>query len=413
MKFNFLTYGCKVNRYETELIRQELLKRGVTEGGDADCYLINTCTVTGKIDNEILRKVKQLKAAGKTVIVTGCLASAAGIEKLKKYADFIIPNADKFKPSAYPVLVDRLTGEADSVLTGFSGRSRAFAKLESGCNRFCAYCEVPYVRGSAIASRDALQVVEEVKALTDNGFSEIVLTGVNLGLYGAEKNDKNALARLVEKLITIEGLGRLRLSSIGPNETTGELIDAVAGSGGKVCPHFHMSLQSGDEAVLRRMNRNYTAKEFEEKTGVILSKLPLCALTTDIIAGFPGETAKEHKNTLAFVSRVAFTRLHVFPYSDRPDTKASKMQGKLDEAVKKERVKELIALGKEKEKEFISKNLGLSRGVLVEEEGDGEYMTGYTDNYIKVLFEGKKEMAGKLQEVKLVSMKQGKVYGEI
>lgn len=419
MKIGFLTYGCRSNRWETERIRQSLLGGGLDEscGDDADAVVINSCTVTGKIDRDILRRIKQLKKGNKKVILTGCMAERTdqGSAELKKYADLIIPNSKKFSVSSYGFtgLLPAAGPREDAVLRQFSGRDKAFVKIEEGCDNFCAYCEVPYVRGSLIRSRAAAEIKEEIGALSGAGYREIVLTGINLGYYGREKKESGALAGLLAELLKVRGDFRLRLSSIGPGEADPELIDLMAVSGGRICPHLHLSLQSGDEKVLKAMNRNYTLKEYKEKLDHAVSRVPGMAITTDIIAGFPGETGEEHKNTCGFLSENGFTRLHVFPYSDRPDTKASKMKGKISEVIKKQRVKELIAIGKKKEKEFAEKNIGVKRTALAEGGVKNGFMTGYTENYIKVVFKAGGDMAGRFVTVVVEKVEGGRVMARV
>lgn len=415
MKVAFLTYGCKANRYETEMIRQKLLDAGLQEDEEAEIYVINTCTVTGKIDSEILRKIKQLKSRGSVKIaVTGCLVERKDLEVtgLSKYADLIIPNNKKFDLDSYGV-VNAAVLPGAGILRQFSGRDKAFVKIEDGCDNFCAYCEVPFVRGSEVKSRDKGEIVTEVKTLAAAGFEEIVLTGINLGYYGKEKKDKRAFLSLLEELVAAIGRGRLRLSSAGPGEISNELIDFMAASNGKICPHLHMSLQSGDASVLKAMNRNYTPPEFEEKMNYALSKMSHMAITTDVIAGFPGETEEQHKSTCVFIEKHGFTRLHVFPYSDRPGTKASKMEGKNSTEVKKRRVKELIKIGVKKEKQFAERNIGAKRVALAESGEKDGLITGYTENYIKVFFKAPAESTGKLVPVVVEKVEGGKVYAKI
>jgi len=403
MRISFLTYGCKVNRYETELIRQEILASGFQAEEDADkadCVIINTCTVTGKIDSEIRRKAAGLKEKGKKVIITGCLPKSSGARDYVSSADLIVQNEDKFNLSSYyPVLGKFDYHESVTGLSDFSGRSRAYAKAVTGCNRFCSYCEVPHVRGSVIISRPEADILAEIRVLSHKGFREIVLTGVNLGLYGTDTGHR--LSELLKRAChEIDGC-RLRLSSIGPRETTNELIDAVkeGAAEGKICPHFHMSLQSGDPGILMAMKRNYTPDIFMERLNRITQSMPLCGITTDIIAGFPGETDVQHKNTLEFIQKAPLSRLHVFPYSDRPDTEASAMEGKLPDSIKKKRVREIMELGSLKELEFAKANSGRILKVLVENDSDKGMLTGYTENYLKVVFEGDSALAGELADV--------------
>ncbi len=405
------TYGCKVNSYETEVIRQQIKNIDFKEFKGADIHIINTCTVTKKIDREIFRKIKQLKKGGGKVILTGCLVERKDREAMDilSLADKVIANNEKFKLGN---LINR-TIDNKPVLYGFSGRDRAFIKIEDGCNNYCSYCEVPFVRGNIIKSREINDVKQEFINLIEAGFNEVVLTGVNLGFYGREKNECNGLYQLLNELLEIKSQTRIRLSSIGPKELSDDIINLIAESGGRICPHIHLSLQSGDEKILKLMNRNYSLNEYGEKVKKIISKIPLCGITTDIIAGFPGETEREFQNTFNFIKELPFSRLHIFPFSKRPDTAASKMKNQVKEDIKKQRVKRLINLGKIKEMEFAGKNTGLTRQVLVESEKKDGSLTGYTDNYIRVKFNSADELTGKLVDIKLIEYKDGFVYGKI
>jgi threonylcarbamoyladenosine tRNA methylthiotransferase MtaB len=390
MKISFLTYGCKVNRYETELIRQMFLKTGgFTEAaGDSACdvCLINTCTVTAKIDTEIGRKIRQLKAnPGCRVIVTGCLVQRQDSAEVTKLADWIIPNDQKFMLSSYPrEIVSAPSAVYESILEGFSGRNKAFVKVEDGCDRFCAYCTVPLVRGSRIKSRDEAEILQEIKKLSEAGFKEIILTGVNLGLFGKDKNDPAALFKMLKTAVEETKNVRLRLSSISPVDLSHDVINLAAENPQSICPHFHLSMQSGDEAVLQRMNRNYNPGIYRDKVNYIISRIPFAGINTDVIAGFPGETVQEFENTAAFVKEIPFSRLHVFPYSDRPGTKASAMTGKVDDKIKKERVRILMNIAREKETGFAVKNMGRVLSALVEDGDSQNAFFGYTENYIRV-----------------------------
>jgi threonylcarbamoyladenosine tRNA methylthiotransferase MtaB len=390
MKISFLTYGCKVNQYETGLIRQMMLAGGLTEAADlggADIYLVNTCTVTAKIDSEISRKIKQLKSKpGARVILTGCLAQRGGPDVEKLGADWIITNGSKLDPDSYPAEIFPLkTPAREKVLSEFSGRNKAFVKIEDGCDRFCAYCTVPLVRGSDIRSRDVSEIIYEIEKLTAAGFSEIIMTGVNLGRFGAGKGDKTALYGLLKQITLLKGGFRVRLSSMSPADLDDGVILLAADNPERICPHFHLSMQSGDDAVLKRMNRRYDTKLYRDKAEFIALKIKLPGITTDVIAGFPGETGAEFENTLAFINDIPLTRLHVFPYSDRPGTKATQMSGKVDEAVKKERVKKLLRAAEKKEYDFAVKNTGFVRTALIEDPNKNNELFGYTENYIRVL----------------------------
>jgi len=417
-RVNYLTYGCKVNQYETERIKQ-ILSDAVEESveAEADIYIINTCTVTKKIDDEILRKIRQIKKhKNKKLVLTGCMVMRNDESGLSGQADFIIPNDKKFDPDFYP---DELKPKnwhekTGRVLKEFGGKNKAFVKVEDGCDRFCTYCTVPLVRGSRVISRAEDEIIIEAESLTNAGYRELVLTGVNLGLYGRAEN--NALEKLLKRLVSIKGIGRVRLSSIGPKELSNEAIDFIAENRDKICGHFHMSMQSGDEKMLKLMNRNYTPDEYMAKASYIIKSIPDAAITTDIIAGFPGEGIAEFENTCAFIKSAPLTRLHVFPYSDRPGTKAEKMKDKVPEQEKKRRIKVLIGIGKAKEKEFAEKNSGKKLTVLVEDNPKAGYFSGYTENYIRVNIketDSSKKLVNGLVPVIITEVRDGKVYAEI
>jgi threonylcarbamoyladenosine tRNA methylthiotransferase MtaB len=422
MKISFLTYGCKVNQYETELIRQMFLKTGGFEeaasADDAEVCLVNTCTVTGKIDNEITRRLKQLKAkTGMKVILTGCLVERRELEKNSLPVDWIIPNTEKFNLSAYPrEIIKTPSAVYESVLEGFSGRNKAFVKVEDGCDRFCAYCTVPLVRGSSIRSRSGDEIIKEIGKLTDGGFREIILTGVNLGLFGKEKGEKNALLDLLLKITGMQGDFRVRLSSISPADLPDKVISIAANNPNRICPHFHLSLQSGDDAVLKRMNRNYDAALYRQKVKYITERIKFPGITTDVIAGFPGETEEEFANTAVFIKELPFTRLHVFPYSDRPGTKASAMGAKLSDEVKKFRVKKLLAIAAEKEYAFAAANKGRTLKALIEDPSKAGFLFGYTENYIRVSIKDTpdtRKLSNTIADVRITGVFKDEVTAEV
>ncbi|MEI7542439.1 MAG: tRNA (N(6)-L-threonylcarbamoyladenosine(37)-C(2))-methylthiotransferase MtaB [bacterium] len=422
MKISFFTYGCKVNQYETELIKQMFLKTGgfteVTDDSVADVSLINTCTVTAKIDSEIARKIRQLKAKQKCkVILTGCLVQRQDSADLTNLADWIIPNEKKFMLASYPPeIINTPAAVYESILEGFSGKNKAFVKVEDGCDRFCAYCTVPLVRGSKIRSRDEAEILKEIKQLSLAGFKEIILTGVNLGLFGKEKNSFTALYDILKAIIQLPGSTRVRLSSIGPVDLSNEVINLASENPERICPHFHLSMQSGDDAVLKRMNRNYDTGLYRKKVEYIISKMPYAGINTDVIAGFPGETKEEFENTVAFIKEIPFSRLHVFPYSDRPNTKATVMDKKLDDKMKKERVKILMKIAEEKEIAFAQKNKDRILSALIEEGGNADSLFGYTENYIRVKVENDekaRKCINNIVPVKIVLIENGDIHAKI
>lgn len=406
MKINFFTYGCKVNQYDTELLKQIFLKNKIkTQQGNL--YIINSCTVTEKVEKDIIKKIKQLKKDKKNkVLLTGCFIKE-NIEKIKGEIDWIIAGNKKFDIENYPEeLFDII--EKEIILNEFSERNKAFIKIEEGCNKFCSYCIVPFVRGGKIKIRDENEIIKEIRNLLEKGYKEFVLSGVNLGLYGSEN-----LINLLKSIKKIINDARVRLSSIGPVELKDELIDFVADNNNFICPHFHLSLQSGDDKILKLMNRDYTTAYYEKKCNYIIKKISDAAITTDVIAGFPGEGEKEFLNTCNFIKKLPLTRLHVFSYSDREGTKSSLMPEKVDLKIKKERVKKLIELGNQKEKDFIIKNMNKIRYVLVENKAKNGFFEGYTENYIKTILPEKNLNPGKLLKIKITGIKDKKAICEI
>ncbi|HDT15082.1 MAG TPA: MiaB/RimO family radical SAM methylthiotransferase [Firmicutes bacterium] len=404
----FFTYGCKSNKYETEKIRQMIRPPAEDSTMPADFVIINACAITETIDREILRKIKSLKRAGNSkIILTGCVPP--GMEKVfSGLVDYVVPNNEKFSRESYP---EELSSGWDnsglSVLTGFSGRHRAFVKAQSGCDMSCAYCIVPLVRGSALNSRDEDEIIKEIESLNSAGFREIVLTGINLGRYGAEKNDAEALFCLVKRIGAMRGDFRARLSSIGPRELSENIIKAAAENPGRFCPHFHISAQSGDDKVLKLMGRNYTTGLYAKRIDYIMKVIPGAAINTDIIAGFPGEGEKEFGNTLDFLKKMPFSRVHIFPYSDRPGTRASRSKNKVNAQIKKQRAWILVEEGKNKEREYIEKNTGRHLTMLVETKIGG-MCEGYTENYIRARVKADKAVPGGFLRVKIEGTVPGK-----
>jgi threonylcarbamoyladenosine tRNA methylthiotransferase MtaB len=319
--------------------------------------------------------------------------------------------------SSYPAeVISAPSAVYESILEGFSGRNKAFVKVEDGCDRFCAYCTVPLVRGSRIKSRESSEILREIEKLSSAGFKEIILTGVNLGLFGKERKDPEALFKLLKEAVKLPNGTRLRLSSIGPADLSDDVIALAADNPEKICPHFHLSMQSGDDAVLKRMNRNYDTGLYRKKTEYIIQTIPYAGINTDVIAGFPGETIAEFENTAAFIKEIPFSRLHVFPYSDRPGTKATAMGGKIDDKIKKERVKILMGIADEKETSFALMNKGRVLSALVEEGGNENSLFGYTENYIRVMLkkdDRSRAFINNIAPVKITRIEDGNFHAEI
>lgn len=399
MKFCIKTLGCKVNTYESELIHGLFVRKGyVYDEDNADIYVVNTCTVTNMSDRKSRQIIHGIRNNHKDsiIVVCGCYSqNAYNTGKLDDIdADIILGNKDKSKIVEYvedylknkvakKVFYDIMDVPFENMeLVNTFDRTRAFVKIEDGCENYCTYCIIPYVRGK-VRSKDHNLVIEEVTNLVNNGYKEIVLTGIHTGHY--VDGDYN-FASLLKNLINIKGLIRLRISSIEINELTDEVLDIFKNSSILV-PHLHIPLQSGSDRILKEMNRKYDKKYFIDRINYIRSIKPDVSITTDVIVGFPTESEEEHLESMDTIRKIGFTKVHTFPYSDRYGTPASEMSGKIDGNVKKRRVKEIIELSSELERKFYEKFYNRQLDVLFEEEKDG-YFIGHTANFIKVKVKG-------------------------
>lgn len=399
MTFCIKTLGCKVNTYESELIHNLFIRKGYVYSKDnAEVYVINTCTVTNMSDRKSRQIINATRRDNKNaiIVVCGCFSqNAFNSGRLDEIdADIIIGNKDKSKIVEYVedyIKNKRKTTKfynMDEVefenmeLDSMEGRTRAFVKIEDGCENFCTYCIIPYVRGK-VRSKSHEMVIEEVTNLVNKGYKEVVLTGIHTGHY--VDKDYN-FEHLLRDLVNISGLLRLRISSIEINELTDGVLDIFSKSDVLV-PHLHIPLQSGSDHILKEMNRKYDKKYFINRIEYIKSIKKDVSITTDVITGFPGETDMEHLESMETIKKIGFTKVHVFPYSDRYNTVASKMPNKVDGNVKKERVKDLLMLSDELENSFNSKFYDRILPVLIEEEKDG-YFYGHTANFIRVKVSG-------------------------
>lgn len=399
MTFCIKTLGCKVNTYESELIHNLFIRKGYVYSKDnAEVYVINTCTVTNMSDRKSRQIINTTRRDNKNaiIVVCGCFSqNAFNSGRLDEIdADIIIGNKDKSKIVEYVedyIKNKRKTTKfynMDEVefenmeLDSMEGRTRAFVKIEDGCENFCTYCIIPYVRGK-VRSKSHEMVIEEVTNLVNKGYKEVVLTGIHTGHY--VDKDYN-FEHLLRDLVNISGLLRLRISSIEINELTDGVLDIFSKSDVLV-PHLHIPLQSGSDHILKEMNRKYDKEYFINRIEYIKSIKKDVSITTDVITGFPGETDMEHLESMETIKKIGFTKVHVFPYSDRYNTVASKMPNKVDGNVKKERVKDLLMLSDELESSFNSKFYGRVLSVLIEEEKDS-YFYGHTANFIRVKVSG-------------------------
>ncbi|SFC98749.1 tRNA (N(6)-L-threonylcarbamoyladenosine(37)-C(2))-methylthiotransferase MtaB [Bacillus sp. UNCCL81] len=417
----FHTLGCKVNHYETEAIWQLFKAAGYDRTEyetKADVYVINTCTVTNtgdKKSRQVIRRAVR-KNPDAVICVTGCYAQTSPAEIMAiPGVDIVVGTQDRTKMLDYieqyrverqpingvgNIMKARVYEELD--VPAFTDRTRASLKIQEGCNNFCTFCIIPWARG-LMRSRDPKEVVKQATQLVESGYKEIVLTGIHTGGYGQDMKDYN-LAMLLKDLETVEGLKRVRISSIEASQITDEVIEVLRHSN-IVVRHLHVPLQSGSDTVLKRMRRKYTMAEFAERIEKLREVLPNCSITSDVIVGFPGESEEEFMETYNFIRDNKFSELHVFPYSKRTGTPAARMEDQVDEEIKNERVHRLIELSNQLAKEYASMFDGDVLEVIPEEkyteDGAEGLLIGYTDNYLKVVFEGTEDMIGKIVKVKI------------
>ena len=410
----FVTLGCKVNQYDTQAVREGFARLGWTEAAaaePADLYVVNTCCVTAESHRKSLRIVRHIarEHPAAAIVVTGCSVETDA-EPFRSIPGVLAALGNDGKATLAEVAVRSLHGDPAPAthatgqwpsISGFAGHTRAFVKVEDGCNDFCAYCIVPHVRGR-VRSRPPDEVADEVRRLVANGFLEVVLTGIHLGAYGDETHGAWNLSRLVERLLPTPGLRRLRLSSLELREVSDGLIELAAASP-VLCPHFHIPLQSGDDAVLRAMNRRYTAADFLARLEAIRARIPEPAITTDVIVGFPGETDEQFRRTVEVARTAAFSRMHVFPYSDREGTTASRMADKVDRSVIAGRRAEMAAVARELSQAYHRRFLGRTVEPLVQTTRDRRtgLLCGYTERYVRTLLGGEDDLRGKLARVEV------------
>lgn len=413
--------GCKVNAYETEAMQELLEQNGyeiVPFQEGADIYIINTCTVTNMADRKSRQMIHRAKKMNPDAIVVaaGCYVQAQeNSDKIDECIDIVIGNNKKQNLIEILEEYEQKRKEADGVfvqqevidinhtkeyeelhLTKTAEHTRAYIKVQDGCNQFCTYCIIPYMRGR-VRSRRKEEVVEEVSALAANGYKEVVLTGIHLSSYGVDFEEKETLLSLIQAVHAIEGIERIRLGSLEPRIITEEFASALSALP-KICPHFHLSLQSGCEETLKRMNRRYSAEEYFEKCMLLRKYFENPALTTDIIVGFPGETVEEFEESRAFVEKVNFYETHIFKYSKRQGTKAAVMPNQVPEPEKTKRSNTLLALDERNRKAYEEQFAGKETEILVEEqmEKDGKtYWIGHTKEYIRLAILSDENLSGR------------------
>ena len=427
--------GCKVNAYETEAMQEMLEQAGyeiVPFKEGADVYVINTCTVTNIADRksrQMLHRARKMNPEA-VVVAAGCYVQAKGGQEADPCIDIVIGN--NHKKDLVRILKEyeenrekdraggngreragaRAAGEIGYInrtkeyetlqLTRTGEHTRAYIKVQDGCNQFCTYCIIPYARGR-VRSREMQDVVQEVRTLADNGYQEVVLTGIHLSSYGIDFDGQRHLSDLIRAVHEIEGIRRIRLGSLEPGIVTEEFAGTLAAMP-KICPHFHLSLQSGCDATLKRMNRRYTSEEYYEKCRILRKYFDDPAFTTDVIVGFPGETEEDFQASFDFVDKVDFYETHIFKYSKREGTKAASMPDQVDEQVKAERSARLIALGEKKRKAYEERFIGKTVEVLVEEDAviDGKKVqTGHTKEYIKIALDAQENLRNCIVNVQI------------
>lgn len=396
--------GCKVNAYETEAMQHLLEEAGyeiVPFTQKADVYVINTCSVTNMADRksrQMLHKAKK-NNPDSIVVAAGCYVQTSEKEVLNDLSVDIVIGNDR-KHDLVRLLeeysLDSVSDTVDDINDGkhdfeelfidqTKEHTRAFIKVQDGCNQFCSYCIIPYARGR-VRSRRFENVIAEVERLAANGFKEVVLTGIHLSSYGVDFEEATGLLELIQAVNAVKGIERIRLGSLEPKIVTEHFASELSKLD-KICPHFHLSLQSGCDATLKRMNRKYTTKEYERGCELLRKYFVHPAITTDVIVGFPGETEEEFEQTKAYLERIHFYEMHIFKYSKRKGTRAAVMPDQIDEQIKAARSEKLIALGHDMSKEFRKFYIGKNEEVLFEEKaviGDKEYFVGYTKEYVKV-----------------------------
>lgn len=416
--FKTETLGCKANQYDSQRIAEALVARGwrpAEADEKPDVIIINTCTVTVRCSRKCRQTVNQAvrENPGARVFVTGCYATGfpeelheldgvAGVYGRDEWADLWKAVTANDIPCP-----ESLSG--DFGISGFTGRSRAMLKIQEGCNSYCSYCIIPYVRGVP-RSQPVGKVRSEAERLAAAGFREIVLTGIHLGKYGEDLPERPSLAEAVRTVAAIEGVERVRLSSIKANEVTEDLLLAMQAP--TVCPHLHLPLQSGDNRILDKMDRGYTVEDFLHTVDQARDLLPNPALTTDVMVGFPGEQEEHFRHTVELCEKVRFTRMHVFPFSPRPGTRAASMGDRIHSRVAKKRCARLNKLNRELQEKWAESFVGKEVRVLFEEQRDG-HLCGYTDRYVRLSAPGSGDYEDRVVRVRCTANNDGELRGKI
>ena len=425
------TLGCKVNQYETEALTEIFENAGyetVNFEEKADVYVINTCTVTGlsaRKSRQIIRRAKTENAES-IVVAVGCYSQTAPEEVMEiPSVDLVLGTKDRAKildfVSEIAINASRINAVGDIMtersfenlaVTKYSDRTRAFLKIQEGCTQYCSYCIIPYARGP-VRSRQPQEVLEEVGKLADSGFKEIVLTGIHVASYGRDLKN-TSLLEILKQVHEIDGIQRIRLGSIEPTTITREFVETAAAMD-KLCPHYHISLQSGCDATLKRMNRKYLTADYRNGVRLLREKIADTAITTDVMVGFPGETEEEFEATYRFLEEINFAQMHVFKYSPRKGTPAADYKDQIPSEVKEERSRKVLELADESTHRFNTQFVGRSMPVLFEQEVktmEG-FVEGLTANYIRVVCKGDNVIKGQIKKVKLLAVNENYLTGEM
>ncbi|WP_026884883.1 tRNA (N(6)-L-threonylcarbamoyladenosine(37)-C(2))-methylthiotransferase MtaB [Clostridium akagii] len=432
MKVAFITLGCRVNQYETEAMAEKFINENykvVNHNEISDVYVINTCTVTNvgdKKSRQMISKVRKLNNDA-IIAVVGCYAQIApeeisqidgvdvilGTKNKGQIVYYVNRAMDEKKQQIAVNDVFKSKGFEDLHIEEYQDKTRAFLKIQDGCNQFCSYCLIPYARGG-VCSKEPEKVLEEVARLSAHGFKEIILSGIHTASYGKDLEGDWNLLKLLQKIDEIGGIERIRIGSIDPTFFTDGVIEKITQLK-KLCPHFHLSLQSGCDETLKRMNRKYTAAEYKRIVNELRKHIKDVSITTDVIVGFPGETADEFNATFEFLSEIQLSKMHIFKYSPRNGTKAAEMKEQVDGNIKELRSKKLMELNKRLEEKFMGKFLGRKMSVLYDNKfkGDDFLCEGYTKNYIKVVAKLASPIMGEIAETKLDKLAEEHILGTV
>ena len=425
----FHTLGCKVNTYESEAMLKLFANDGYKEVDfkeKADVYVINTCTVTNTGDSKSRQMIRKSHRNNPNAVicVVGCYSQVAS-EEIKTIEGVSIVLGTQFRNQVVELVHEYLQTHEQIVriadvmrsarfedldIDEFTKNTRAFLKIQDGCNNFCTYCIIPYARGK-MRSRSKESVLSQAQSLVNHGFSEIVLTGIHTAGYGQDFDDYSFYDLLVDLTTKVKGLKRLRISSIEMSQVSEEIMNLIADSS-IIVDHLHIPIQSVNDNTLKRMNRHYTTQEFEQKYFELKKKLPSLSITTDVIVGFPGETDEDFESTYQWIKKLHFNQLHVFPYSKRKGTPAARMKDQVDESVKKQRVKALLDLSHTLMREYAQQQIGKTLEVLIEEK-DGDYMIGHASNYLKVRVKLAEDSVGHIYSVNIKETDDVILIGEM